>query len=120
MSHQVSIIDLYQIGASAPDVQVTDRLGNPLNVGFSWPRPDLMGGGDIWPHTDGHLYSSHVAGGASTYEGYRNGYYGSYLFDIPLENYFRVLDNQGNPAPGVQVALYQRAGWLGLDGLTGL
>jgi Concanavalin A-like lectin/glucanases superfamily/CARDB/NHL repeat/Galactose oxidase, central domain len=111
LSHQVSIIDLYQIGASAPDVRVTDRLGNPLNAGFSWPRPDLMGGGDIWPHTDGHLYSSHVAAGASTFEGYRNGYYGCYMFDIPLENYFHVLDNQGNPAPNVQVTLYQRAGW---------
>lgn len=119
LSHQVSIIDLYAIGASAPDVQVTDRLGNPLNVGFSWPRPDLMGGGDIWPHTDWHLYSSHVAGGASTYEGYRNGYYGSYQFDIPLENYFLVLDSQGNPAPGVQVALYQRAGWWDWMGSPG-
>jgi len=116
LSHQVSIIDLYQIGASYPDVHITDRLGNPLNVGFSWPRADLMGGGDIWPHTDGHLYSSHVAGGASTYEGYRNGYYGSYQFDIPLENYFLVLDSQGDPAPGVQVALYRRDGppdWTG-------
>jgi hypothetical protein len=119
LSHQVSIIDLYQIGASAPDVKVTDRLGNPLNVGFSWPRADLMGGGDIWPHTDGHLYSSHVAGGASTYKGYRNGYYGSYMFDIPLENYFRVLDSQGDPAPGVQVALYQRAGWWDWMGAPG-
>ena len=122
MSHQVSIIDLYQIGAEAPNILVTDRLGNPLNVGFSWPRPDLMGGGDIWPHTDGHLYSSHVAGGASTYEGYRNGYYGSYLFDIPLENYFLVLDSQGNPAPGVEVALYQRNGtpdWMGAPAFGG-
>jgi hypothetical protein len=116
MSHQVAIIDLYSIGAEAPNVLVTDRLGNPLNVGFSWPRPDLMGGGDIWPHTDGHLYSSHVAGGASTYKGYRNGYYGSYLFDIPLENYLLVLDSLGNPAPDVEVALYQRNGtpdWTG-------
>jgi len=119
MSHQVSITDLYMIGASYPDVRVTDRLGNPLNVGFSWPRGDLMGGGDIWPHTDWHLYSSHVAGGASTYQGYRNGYYGSYLFDIPLENYFRVLDSQGEPAPGVQVALYQRTGWWDWTGTPG-
>lgn len=122
MSHQVSIIDLYMIGASYPDVHVTDRLGNPLNVGFSWPRPDLMGGGDIWPHTDDKLYSSHVAGGASTYEGYRNGYYGSYQFDIPLDNYFLVLDSQGDPAPGVQVALYRRDGlpdWTGAPGFDG-
>lgn len=122
MSHQVSIIDLYQIGAEAPNVLVTDRLGNPLNVGFAWARPDLMGGGDIWPHTDWHLYSSHVAGGASTYKGYRNGYYGSYLFDIPIENYFLVLDSQGDPAPGVEVSLYQRNGepdWVGARAFDG-
>jgi len=122
MSHQVSIIDLYQIGAEAPNVLVTDRLGNPLNVGFAWARADLMGGGDIWPHTDWHLFSSHIAGGASTYKGYRNGYYGSYLFDIPLENYFRVLDSQGNPAPGVEVSLYQRNGepdWVGAPAFDG-
>lgn len=119
LSHQVSIIDLYQIGAEAPNVLVSDRQGNPLNVGFSWPRPDLMGGGDIWPHTDPNLYSSHVAGGASTYEGYRNGYYGSYLFDIPQENYFQVLDSQGHPAPGVQVDLYQRSGYWDWVGSTG-
>lgn len=116
MSHQVSIIDLYAIGAEPSAMKVTDHLGNPVNFGFAWPRPDLMGGGDIWPHTDWRLYSSHVAGGASTYKGYRNGYYGSYLFDIPLENYFLVLDNQGNPAPSVEVALWQRNGepdWMG-------
>ncbi len=75
-----------------------------------------MGGGDIWPHSDWYLYSSHVAGGASTYKGYRNGYYGAYLFDIPLDNYFLILDNQGNPAPGVEVKLWQRNGtpdWTG-------
>ena len=116
MSHQVSIIDLYAIGAEPSAVKITDLPGNPVNIGFSWPRPDLMGGGDIWPHTAGYLYSSHVAGGASTYQGYRNGYFGSYMFDIPLENYFLVRDNQGNPAPGVEVALWQRNGepdWTG-------
>jgi hypothetical protein len=116
MSHQVSIIDLYAIGAEPSAVKITDLLGNPVNMSFTWPRPDLMGGGDIWPHTDWRFYSSHVAGGASTYKGYRNGYYGSYLFDIPLENYFLVLDNQGNPAEGVEVRLWQRNGesyWTG-------
>jgi hypothetical protein len=116
MSHQVSIIDLYAIGGEPSAVKISDRLGNPVNISFSWPRPDLMGGGDIWPHTDWYLYSSHIAGGASTYMGYRNGYYGSYMFDIPLENYYLVLDNQGNPAPGVEVKLWQRNGepeWTG-------
>jgi hypothetical protein len=116
LSHQVSLIDLYAIGVYAANVFVLGQDGMPANVGFGWDNGGLMGGGDISPHTEHHLYSSHSAGGASTFAGYRNGYYGSYLFDIPLRNYLRVLDSQGNPASGVGVALYQRTGpwdWTG-------
>jgi hypothetical protein len=120
MSHQVAIIDLYAIGAEPSAVKVNDHLGNPVNFSFAWPHPDLMGGGDIWPHTEWYVFSSHVAGGASTYKGYRNGYFGAYMFDIPLKNYFLVLDNQGNPAQDVEVKLWQRNGtpdWTGQSAL---
>jgi len=120
LGHQVSLIDLYAIGVSAANVFVLDRDGLPTNFGFGWSNGGLMFGGDISPYTDHHLYSSHSAGGASTFAGYRNGYYGSYQFDIPLQNYLRILDNQGNPASGVQVALYQRTGpwdWTGHMGV---
>ena len=116
LSHQVSIIDLYTISATPDSVFATDRHDHPANMGFFWTNEDLMGGGDIAPYTDHRLYSSHTAAGVSTYQGYRNGYYGSYLYDIPLRNYLRVLDSQGDPALGVQVALYQRASrwdWMG-------
>ena len=63
LSHQVGVIDLYQLDMSVTSVQVLDRNEMPANFGFTWPRPDLMGGGDIAPHTDGHLYSSHGAAG---------------------------------------------------------
>jgi len=120
LSHQVSLIDLYAIGVYAANVFVNDANGIPANFGFGWSNGGLMGGGDTAPHNDPHLYSSHSAGGASTFAGYRNGYYGSYLFDIPLQNYLYVLDNQGNPATGVQVTLYQRTGpwdWTGHMGV---
>jgi len=116
----VSLIDLYAIDVYAANVFVTDHNGMPANFGFGWSNGGLMFGGDISPYTDHHLYSSHSAGGASTFAGYRNGYYGSYLFDIPLQNYLRILDNQGHPASGVQVALYQRTGpddWTGQMGV---
>jgi hypothetical protein len=116
LSHQVSIIDLYAIGVYAANVFVQGGNGMPANVGFGWTGGGLMGGGDISPYTEPNRYSSHTAAGASTYAGYRNGYYGSYLFDIPLDNYLRILDSQGNPAPGVDVTLYQRTGpwdWTG-------
>ncbi|HOT91326.1 MAG TPA: CARDB domain-containing protein [Anaerolineae bacterium] len=123
LSHQVSLIDLYAIGVYAANVFVTGNDGMPSNFGFGWSNGGLMGGGDTSPHNDPHLYSSHSAGGASTFAGYRNGYYGSYLFDIPLQNYLRVLDNQGNPAADVQIALYQRTGpwdWTGQMGVDAI
>ncbi|MBN1660406.1 MAG: hypothetical protein JXA93_18550 [Anaerolineae bacterium] len=116
LSHQVGLIDLYNLNVAHSSVQVLDQDSGPANLGFGWPRPDLMGGGDIDPHTDPHLYSSHSAGGISSTKGYRRGYYGEYQFDIPEENYLLVLDNQGNPAGNVQVSLYQRTGpanWMG-------
>ena len=110
LSHQVSIIDMYAMGVYAANVFVLKQDGNPANVGFFWSNVGLMFGGETTPHNDPHLYDSESAGGASTFAGYRNGYYGAYLFDIPLHNYLRILDSQGNPAPGVAVSLYQRTG----------
>jgi YVTN family beta-propeller protein len=120
LSHQVGLIDLYNLNISTTSVKVLDRDGGATNFGFSWPHPDLMGGGDIDPHTDPHLYSSHSAGGISATKGYRRGYYGEYQFDIPEQNYLLVLDSLGNPAQDVQVAVYQRNGppnWMGELGL---
>jgi PKD repeat protein len=110
LSHQVGLIDLYTLGIYTTIVQVLDREGGPANFGFAWPHPGLMGGGDVTPHTGGRFYSSHSAGGISSSKGYRRGYYGEYQFDIPEQNYVLVLDKQGNPAEGVEVALYQRNG----------
>ncbi len=110
LSHQVGLIDLYRLNISVTSVQVVDGEGFPANFGFAWPRWDLMAGGDIAPHTDHHLYSSHSVGGISSTKGYRRGYYGEYQFDIPEHSYLRILDSQGNPADGVAVALYQRTG----------
>ena len=132
LSHQVGLIDLYQYNTGRTSVKVLDREAGPTNLGFGWPRPDIMGGGDIAPYTDPHLYSAHSAGGISSTKGYRRGYYGEYQYDLAAENYVLVLDNQGNPAAGVQVDLYQRTGppnWMGeldvddtpeISGLTGV
>ena len=124
LSHQVSIIDMYAMGVYASNVFVLKGDGTPANVGFFWSNVGLMFGGETSPHNDPHLYDSASAGGASTFAGYRNGYYGAYLFDIPLHNYLRILDSQGNPASGVAVSLYQRtgpsdggAGHMGVDNI---
>ncbi len=108
LSHQVGLIDLYNLDIPVNNVQVLDQWGEPANFSFRWPRPGLMFGGDIAPHTDSHLYSSHSAAGISSTKGYRRGYYGEYQYDIPQENYLLVLDSQGNPVSNVQLSFYQR------------
>ena len=116
LSHQIGMIDLYALDLEPPLVQVRDQEGSLVNIGFRWPRWDLMGGGDIHPHTNHRLYSSHSAAGLSSTKGYRRGYYGEYQFDIPQQNYLRILNNQGQPASAVQIAVYQRTGprnWMG-------
>ncbi len=124
LAHQMGLIDLYASNIYHSSVFVQNRLGALTGFGFEWPREGIMGGGDIYPYTAWYLYDSHTAGGLSSNYGYRNGYYGVYQYDIPLQNHFLVLDNQGNPAPGVQVSLYQRTpglwDWTGHTGLDNL
>ncbi len=117
LSHQVGLIDLYNLDVPATSVAVLDDDGQPANFGFRWPNDGLMGGGDITPYTNHTLYSSHSAGGISSTKGYRRGYYGEYQYDLPAQIDLLVLDNAGNPAAGVAVDLYQRTGppdWIGV------
>jgi len=118
LSHQVGLIDLYNLNLSSTSVKVLDREGGRPTWGSAGPaRPD--GWRRHRAHLDPHLYSSHSAGGISATKGYRRGYYGEYQFDIPEQNTLLILDNQGNPAGDVQVALYQRTGPPKLDGRIG-
>ncbi|MBN1641223.1 MAG: 6-bladed beta-propeller [Anaerolineae bacterium] len=117
LGHQIGLIDLYASMIDAVSVRVLDGEGFPANFSYEWPRGGLMFGGDTAPHNNSHLFSSHSAGGISSGKGYRSNYYGAYQYDIPERNDLLVLDNEGDPAGGVQVALYQRSGpfnWLGL------
>lgn len=107
LTHQLGIIDLYQLNVSpSAGNQVQDQEGLPLLAGFLWPYADLMGGDDVRPY-DGSHYSPHTARGLVSNTGYRRGYFGEYLYDLPDEVWVRALDNQGQPAAGVTVTLYQ-------------
>ena len=121
LAHQMGLIDLYASNIYQTSVYVLNQNGRQTNFGFEWPRGGIMGGGDIYPYNDWNMYDSHTAGGLSSNYGYRNGYYGVYQYDIPLQNNFLVLDSAGNPAPGVTVTLYQRTpglwDWTGHTGL---
>ncbi len=107
LTHQLGMIDLYWLNvAGSYQNAAPDTDGRPLLTGFQWPHPGLMGGGNLGNHS-WPLYSDHTVGALNRNQGYRRGYFGEYLFDIPNQNTLRVLDNRGQPLPAVPVAIYQ-------------
>lgn len=127
LTHQIGAIDLYQLNvAGSYQNQVLDGDGRPLLMGFQWPRPDLMGGGDLgaYPWV---RYSEHTVLALQSNAGQRRGYYGDYLYDLPGQASLLVLDNRGHPLPGAQVTAYQtelgtvrgQAVWSGVTGADG-
>ncbi len=109
LTHQLGIIDLYQLNVSpSAGNLVKDQEGLPLLAGYQWLYPDLMGGDDVRPY-DGTHYSPHTARGLVSDSGYRRGYFGEYLYDLPDDVWVQVLDNRGQPAANVMVQVYQSA-----------
>lgn len=111
LTHQLGIIDEYNLNvAGSYQNEVTDSDGRPLLLSFAWPRPGLMGGGDVGPHTPWRDYSDHTALALNRNQGQRRGYFGEYLFDVPASSSLVVLDNRGQPLPGAAVAIFQTSG----------
>jgi YVTN family beta-propeller protein len=107
LTHQLGIIDIYTLDAALEIPQVLDRNGRPVQMEL-WAvllQRGLMGNPGIRPR----FYSEHTALALNANKGYRRGYYGEYLYDVPAQTSLRVLDSRGDPAEGVTVALYQRA-----------
>lgn len=127
LTHQLGAIDLYQLNvAGSYQNQVLDVDGRPLLLGFQWPRPGLMGGGDLGGYP-WYRYSEHTVLALQSNAGQRRGYYGEYLYDLPGQASLLVLDNRGQPLPGAQVTAYQtelgtvrsQAVWSGVTSAAG-
>jgi hypothetical protein len=116
LMHQLGVIDLYQMPVTPPHNLVLTPDGLPVGMGFGFGRMGIMAGGDIAPHRPNvdpcmpEYCSSHDVLGLNSNVGYRRGYYGEYLFDIPENNYILVKDSAGNPAPGATISVYQGGG----------
>jgi len=107
LTHQLGIIDMYNLDVSLEIPQVTDLLGQLVQMEY-WSESlfqGLMNNPGITPP----IYDEHSALALNANKGYRRGYYGEYLYDVPAQTYLKVLDNQGNPVSGVTVSLYQRS-----------
>jgi len=107
LTHQLGVIDIYGLDVPLEIPQVLDRNGRPAQMELSVVSllPGLMGDPGIRPP----VYDEHTALALNANQGYRRGYYGEYLYDVPAQTTLRVRNNQGNPAVGVTVKLYQRA-----------
>ena len=118
LTHQMGIIDLYQIPIENSNTQVIDENGFYVGMGCSWV--DYDGNSDVLMFNIGHKYSMHTAYALNGRLPYRNGYYGEYLYDVPEKNYISVLDNEGNSVENASVTIYQKEfykeqGWTGID-----
>jgi sugar lactone lactonase YvrE len=107
LTHQLGVIDMYGLDVPLEIPQVLDWLGRPVQMEYStyFLFPGLMNNPGIKPP----IYDEHTTLALNANKGYRRGYYGEYLYDVPEQTHLRVMDNQGNAASGVTVKLYQRS-----------
>ncbi|MFH1462636.1 MAG: CARDB domain-containing protein [bacterium] len=118
-THQLGVIDSYNLNYDWNYVK--DNKANPLceSCDTSSPycsgeqekyqdcvyyNPDLMG---IMSGAYDKGYSLFVVGALNSHLGYRRGYYGEYLYDIPSQNQIRVLDTNANPIANAEIYFYQ-------------
>ncbi len=109
LSHQLGVIDEYRMNMPFPQAnQVRTREGRELNSMHAFHAGGLMGGGYILPGYDGSYYDSHTAGYLNRNLHYRRGFYGEFLFDMPLRSYAQFFDGLGAPLHGARVDFYQK------------
>ncbi|MCK6459764.1 MAG: hypothetical protein L6Q95_07685 [Planctomycetes bacterium] len=95
LSHQLGLIDLYQIN---------------MEEGMNLVRPDLRrpnsrAGGMMT--SCGPYYSDHSVLAMNANLHRRRGYYGEYLYDLPRRCGLFVLDAWGRPLAGAKLTVYQ-------------
>lgn len=110
LMHQIGMIDLYQINMEKSQNHVTTPDGLPSGLTFDWGRPGMMGGGDVggWYGTGPIFLSRWDVLALNRNTGYRRGYYGEMLYDLPDAVRFHVTNSAGAPVAGAQVRMFQR------------
>jgi len=119
-THQLGMIDLYTLNMEAgtpgtpSKVQVKDGTPYYLTRGYYPPYMGLMGGGDTRYNADYEatgLLSGWTTGALSSNTGYRRGFYGEQLYDLPDVVKFRALAAGNTPIPFAEFKVWQsRAG----------
>jgi len=100
LTHQIGVIDDYQL-----DLPAKNNAANGMP--FRQPDGGSMGGGRTNGRGGTHYADMDVAGLNATC-GKRRGYFGEYLYRVPLANTVRLLVD-GKPVPaGTEVRAYQK------------
>ncbi|MBN2446186.1 MAG: hypothetical protein JXO22_05655 [Phycisphaerae bacterium] len=110
LTHQLGIIDDYQLDLSPQNNTVNAQP-------FKQPDGGSMGGGRTNGRKGAMLADMDVAGLNATY-GKRRGYFGEYLYCVPLENTVELLIDGKPLAAGTEISVYQKkfAEGPGVDG----
>ena len=117
-THQLGIIDSYQLNYDwnyAANNEVITHcsefiIGVTPQQGYEdcvYYNPDLAGMMSGAYHLG---YTPFFVGALNSNLGYRRGYFGEYLYDIPVQNKIRVLDVATNPLSNAEVYFYQDTG----------
>jgi photosystem II stability/assembly factor-like uncharacterized protein len=96
LGHQLGLIDLYQL-----DIWDVSTDVYPGEIDFSCSRQGAL------MHTVGPYMCDHTARALNRNLHKRRGYYGDFLFDIPADNYLRILDGNRNPIESAEVSIWQ-------------
>lgn len=115
-THQLGMIDLYTMNmeAGTPSsplkVQVKDGTSHYISRGYYPPYGGLMGGGDTRYDSDREptgLMSGWTIGALNSNTGYRRGFYGEQVYDVPDTVRLRAIDASGGPIPFAGIKVWQ-------------
>jgi hypothetical protein len=115
-THQLGMIDLYamnnEAGTPTTPVRVFVRDGGAYYIsrGYYPFWMGLMAGDDTRYNAQYEatgLYEDWTCGALTSNTGYRRGFYGEELYDVPNTVRIRALDGAGNPIPLAQFKIWQ-------------
>jgi len=97
VGHQLGLIDLYRldVGSKGNDVNGEDYRWRDENG-----KRGLM--------CIDNCISVHSALALDSWLSYKRGYFGQYLYDIPKENYIKVVGDHGYPLKKAKIKIYQK------------
>lgn len=123
-THQLGMIDLYTMNmeAGTPSnplkVQVKDGTASYISRGYYPPFGGLMGGGDTRFNASREptgLMSGWTVGALNSNTGYRRGFYGEQVYDVPDTVRLRAIDASGAPIPFAEFKVWQSRSGATLD-----